>query len=99
MRSRVIPSPAVLIAVVGGTVCLLVALIVGAPVTNVAWAALAWVGLLAFAAIADYRLTHRAWLQMAPQMSRLVPPSLAVGAGTGNRPLAVGVSTALFVVG
>jgi uncharacterized protein (DUF58 family) len=79
VRSRVIPSPAILTAVLGGTVCLLVALIAGASVTDVAWAALAWIGLLTFAAVADYRLTRRAWLQMAPQMSRLVPPSLAVG--------------------
>ena len=79
MRSRVIPSPAALSAVFGGAVCLLVALIVGASVGDVGWVALAWIVLLAFAAVADYRLTRRAWLEMAPRMSRLVPPSLAVG--------------------
>jgi uncharacterized protein (DUF58 family) len=79
MRVRVIPAPATLIAVLAGAVCSLVALIFGVPVTDVAAAALLWMGLLAFTAWIDYRLTRRAWLQDTPQMTRTLPTALAVG--------------------
>jgi uncharacterized protein (DUF58 family) len=98
MRSRVIPSPAALLAVLGGTACLLVALIVGAPVTVIAQAALGWVALLAFAAVADYRLTRRAWEQMTPQMMRIVPPSLAVGVKRDVELVIEGTGTAIWKI-
>jgi uncharacterized protein (DUF58 family) len=98
VRSRVIPSAAALLAVLGGTACLLVALIVGAPVTDIAQAALGWVALLAFAAVADYRLTHRAWVQMTPQMTRILPPSLAVGVKRDVELVIDGTGTAVWKI-
>lgn len=79
MRLHVVPSPAALFALLGGAVCLLVALLVGMSVSDGAWAALAWIALLAFAAVTDYRLTRQAWLEMTPQMTRVLPAALAVG--------------------
>jgi uncharacterized protein (DUF58 family) len=79
MRVRVIPSSAALTALLAGTACLLVALLAGVLVTDAAAAAVLWVTLLAFVALADYRLTRRAWLQTTPRMTRLMPASLAVG--------------------
>ena len=98
MRSRVIPSPAALFAVLGGTACLLVALIVGAPVAGVAEAALAWVWLLAIAGVADYRLSRRAWLEMTPRMTRLVPSSLALGAKRNVELMIEGPGAAIWTI-
>jgi uncharacterized protein (DUF58 family) len=79
MRVRVIPAPAALIAVLGGATALLAALVLGVPVTTVAWAAFAWMLFLAFAALTDYRLTREAWRQATPTLTRHLPASLAVG--------------------
>jgi uncharacterized protein (DUF58 family) len=79
MRVRVVPAPPALAAVAAGAVCLLVALIVGAPVITAAWAAAAWIVLIGTATAADYRLTRQAWRQTAPRMTRVVPAALAVG--------------------
>jgi uncharacterized protein (DUF58 family) len=79
MRTGVAPAPAALTAVSVGAACLLIALVVGTPVTTAAWAACVWIALLGAAAAIDYRLTYRAWLQTVPRMTRLVPASLAVG--------------------
>jgi uncharacterized protein (DUF58 family) len=79
MRVRFVPAPPALAAVAAGAVCLLIALIAGVPVGLAAWAAAAWISLLAAAAAADYRLTRQAWLRTAPRMTRVVPAALAVG--------------------
>jgi uncharacterized protein (DUF58 family) len=79
MRLRVIPARAALTALLGGAACLLVALIAGLPVSDALAAAALWIALLAFLAVTDYRLTRRAWLHATPQLTRLMPASLAVG--------------------
>lgn len=57
----------------------MVALIAGLSVPDTAGAAVSWTVLLALVAVTDYRLTRRAWLQATPQLTRLIPASLAVG--------------------
>src|SRR5579862_3767817 len=79
MRVRFIPAVPLLAAVGAGAACLLSALLLGVPVTTTAWAAAAWLLLLTVGVVADYRLTRHAWSQSAPNMTRVVPPALAVG--------------------
>jgi uncharacterized protein (DUF58 family) len=79
MLVRAVPSPAILFAVAAGTAALLVALILGVPVATAARAALIGVVVLATAAVTDYGLTRRAWVQSAPRMSRVMPSALALG--------------------
>ena len=79
MRIRLIPAVPTLAAVGAGAACLLVALILGVPVTLAAWAATVGLLLLTLAFIADYRLTRHAWTRAAPNMTRTLPAALAVG--------------------
>ena len=79
MRVRFIPAMPLLAAIGVGAACLLVALLLGASVTASAWAAAAWVLLLAIAVTADYRLTRHAWSRSALKLTRVVPAALAVG--------------------
>ena len=79
MRVRLIPAVPALAAVGAGAACLLVALILGVPVTLAAWAATVGLLLLTLAFIADYRLTRHAWSRAAPNMTRVLPAALAVG--------------------
>jgi uncharacterized protein (DUF58 family) len=79
MRVRLIPAVPALAAVGAGAACLLVALILGVPVTLAAWAATVGLLLLMLAFIADYRLTRHAWSRAAPNMTRVLPAALAVG--------------------
>ncbi len=44
-----------------------------------AWAAAAWIALLATITVVDYRLTRRGWQETAPRLTRVVPAALAVG--------------------
>ena len=44
-----------------------------------AWAAAAWIALLATITAVDYRLTRRGWQETAPRLTRVVPAALAVG--------------------
>jgi uncharacterized protein (DUF58 family) len=44
-----------------------------------AWAATAWIALLATMTVVDYRLTRRGWQETAPRLTRIVPAALAVG--------------------
>ena len=79
MRIRLIPAVPTLAVVGAGAACLLVALILGVPVTLAAWAATVGLLLLTLAFIADYRLTRHAWTRAAPNMTRTLPAALAVG--------------------
>jgi uncharacterized protein (DUF58 family) len=80
MRLRVIPGWTTIFAVAAVAVGVLIALLVGTSVAKAAWIAVAWVLLLGLLAAADYRLTRRAWLLTAAQMTRRLPASLAIGA-------------------
>ncbi len=79
MRVRFIPAVPLLAAVGAGAACLLAVLLLGVSVMTTAWAAAAWLLLLTLAVVTDYRLTRHAWSQSAPNMTRVIPPALAVG--------------------
>ena len=79
MRLDAIPSRMTIgiVAAVGAGV--LLALIAGVEVAVAAWVATAAALALLGAAIADYRLTAKAWHAESPKMTRRLPHALAIG--------------------
>jgi uncharacterized protein (DUF58 family) len=77
---RVIPGKRPLQALAAGAVAALIALVLGAAITDVALLSGAWLMLLIGIASADYIISRRAWQQSAVRVSRRLPAAFALGA-------------------
>jgi uncharacterized protein (DUF58 family) len=80
VRVRVIPGPTAILALAGTAVAVLLALLMGLPVTVVGRAAFACLVALLAAAICDYAASRRAWRRSCPAMTRRLPAAFAIGA-------------------
>jgi uncharacterized protein (DUF58 family) len=77
---RVIPGRTVVLALAGISVAVLVALLMGMPVTVAGRATFACLVALLVAATWDYTASLRAWRQSSPTMTRRLPAAFAIGA-------------------
>ncbi|HEX5109341.1 MAG TPA: DUF58 domain-containing protein [Vicinamibacterales bacterium] len=77
---KVIPGRRLVIALGAGGAALLVALVLGMPVSTAAWAAAAWAALLSVTTVADCAVSMRAWRASSPSMTRRLPSAFAIGA-------------------
>jgi uncharacterized protein (DUF58 family) len=77
---RVIPAKRLLLASAAGAAAALLALIAGGNVLDVGLLGAAWLVLLSALASADYVTTRRAWQRSLVRLSRVLPPSFALGA-------------------
>jgi uncharacterized protein (DUF58 family) len=76
---RVIPGRAALSALAAASVATLGALLLGVSVSAAGWLALSAVLLLVVVSAFDYVASVRAWEQLAPKLTRKLPPAFAVG--------------------
>ncbi len=77
---RVIPAKKLLLASAAAAAAALLALIAGGDVLDVGLLGAAWLVLLGAVASADYVTTRRAWQRSLVRLSRVLPPSFALGA-------------------
>jgi uncharacterized protein (DUF58 family) len=86
----VIPGRTAVLALAGTSVAVLVALLMGMPVSVAGRMALACLGTLLAAAIWDYAASLRAWRRSSPAMTRRLPAAFAIGA---RRPVQLTIVT------
>src|ERR1043165_6227690 len=80
MRFRIIPGRAAIAGLGILSAAALVALLIGATVTVVAWAALLAVAILDAVTVWDALASRRAWRPASPAMTRRLPAAFAIGA-------------------
>jgi uncharacterized protein (DUF58 family) len=79
MRLRLIPGTRMMVALATGAGCVLAASIAGVTASTAAMLASAWTIVLGVGAVLDYRMTRRDWREADAQLSRKLPPTLAIG--------------------
>jgi uncharacterized protein (DUF58 family) len=77
---RIIPGRRTVLSLAAGATAAFVALVAGAPVSVVGWAAAIWAGALVAAAAVDAFVSVRAWRRSPPRLSRRLPSAFALGA-------------------
>ena len=90
MTIPVIPGRTAVVALASTTLALLVALLVGLPVSLATRAALAALVLIFAAALWDYRTSAIAWQRSTPVVTRMLPDAFAIGV---ERPVQVRIDT------
>jgi uncharacterized protein (DUF58 family) len=90
MTLRVIPGQTAVLALAGSSIAVLLALLMGTPVSVAAWVGFAGVLALVAAAIWDYAASLRAWHQSSPKMTRRLPAAFAIGV---RRPVQLAITT------
>jgi uncharacterized protein (DUF58 family) len=78
MSIRVIPGPALILALAATTTAVLLALLVGTDVIVATWAAMLALTTLLAVATGDYVASRRAWRRCSPIMIRRLPPAFAI---------------------
>jgi uncharacterized protein (DUF58 family) len=90
MLLPLIPGRSALVAVAASTAAIVLALMLGVSVADVARAAIAATAALFAAAAWDYRASVIAWRQSAPVLTRRLPAAFAIGA---SRPVELAIAT------
>src|SRR5262245_16857289 len=79
MRIRLAPGRPLIVALVIGTVAVLLALVARVPSDQAFWLAAGWMLTLALLALLDYAWTRSAWRSASVTLTRRLPPALALG--------------------
>jgi uncharacterized protein (DUF58 family) len=90
MPIRIIPGRTAIVALAATSVAVLLALLMGMPVTAASRGATAALLVLLVAAVWDYVTSRHAWRRSSPTMARRLPPAFAIGA---KRPVQLTIAT------